>query len=130
MLRNQPTLSLDLALLALPAEQQRPVLQTHIQKTLAQVLRMAPERIEPKTPLGLLGLESIMSVEFRNRLEASLTKQQILELYLNEIFLGYRSYGVAAAAYNFRKLLKGLALLLRPWINAFRFVRVPMPRVA
>jgi acyl carrier protein len=47
-------------------------LQAHIQKTLAQVLRMAPERIEPKTPLGLLGLESLMSVEFRNRLEASL----------------------------------------------------------
>ena len=37
---------------------------------------------------------------------------------------------LAAAAYNFRKLLKGLALLLRPWINAFRFVLVPMPRVA
>ena len=46
-----------------------------------------------------------------SRLEKTLTKQQILELYLNEIWLGYRSYGVGAAAYNyFGKSLNDLDL--------------------
>ncbi len=36
-----------------------------------------------------------------HRLEQSLDTQQILELYLNEIWLGYRSFGVGAAAYNY-----------------------------
>ncbi|HEY7900484.1 MAG TPA: penicillin-binding protein 1A [Caulobacteraceae bacterium] len=45
------------------------------------------------------------------RLEQSLSKRQILELYLNDIWLGYRSYGVAAAAYNyFGKSINDLTL--------------------
>ncbi len=35
------------------------------------------------------------------RIESSFTKDQILELYLNEIFLGLNSYGIAAAALNY-----------------------------
>jgi penicillin-binding protein 1A len=35
------------------------------------------------------------------RIEKSFTKDQILELYLNEIFLGMNSYGVAAASLNY-----------------------------
>ncbi len=35
------------------------------------------------------------------RIEAAFTKDQILELYLNEIFLGLNSYGIAAASLNY-----------------------------
>jgi len=43
------------------------------------------------------------------RMENELTKDQILELYLNKMFLGHRSYGVAAAAeYYYGKTLEQL----------------------
>ncbi len=45
------------------------------------------------------------------RIEKSFTKDQIMELYLNEIFLGMNSYGVAAASLNyFGKSLNDLPL--------------------
>ncbi len=45
------------------------------------------------------------------RIEQAFTKEHILELYLNEIYLGNRSYGVAAAALNyFGKSLSELTL--------------------
>jgi penicillin-binding protein 1A len=45
------------------------------------------------------------------RIERAFTKDHILELYLNEIYLGNRSYGVAAAALNyFDKSLEELTI--------------------
>ncbi len=45
------------------------------------------------------------------RIERALPKNRILELYLNEIYLGFGSYGVAAAALNyFNKSLDSLTI--------------------
>ena len=51
--------------------------------------------------------EAILAI----RMEDALTKDQLLELYLNEIFLGQRAYGVAAAALTyFDKSLEQLTI--------------------
>ena len=53
------------------------------------------------------------------RLERTFTKQQLLELYLNEIYLGIGSYGVAAAALNyFDKPLSDLTIAEAAYLAA------------
>ncbi len=72
----------------------------------------------------LLTNEASMERKFKEailaiRIEDTLTKDRILELYLNEIYLGYRSYGVAAAALNyFNKSLDDLTLAEAAYIAA------------
>jgi len=52
----------------------------------------------------------IKEIILATRLEETLDKERILELYLNEIFLGQNSYGVTAAAQTyFNKTLRELA---------------------
>lgn len=53
----------------------------------------------------------IREIVLAMRIESALSKEQILELYLNEIFLGNRAYGVAAAAQTyFNKSLRDLSI--------------------
>ncbi|WP_215904984.1 penicillin-binding protein 1A [Rhodovibrio salinarum] len=53
------------------------------------------------------------------RMEQTFTKDRILELYLNEIYLGSRSYGVAAAALNyFNKSLDNLTVAEAAYLAA------------
>ncbi len=57
------------------------------------------------------GERKIREIILAYRVEQTLSKDQILELYLNEIFLGQNSYGVAAAAQSyFNKTLDELEL--------------------
>lgn len=64
----------------------------------------------------LLGNEQTMTRKLKEalivqRIEGAFTKDQILELYLNDIFLGLNSYGIAAASLNyFGKPLDKLSL--------------------
>ncbi len=59
--------------------------------------------------------EAILAI----RIERAFTKNKILELYLNEIYLGYGSYGVAAAALNyFNKSLNELTIAEAAYLAA------------
>ncbi|AKO36271.1 penicillin-binding protein [[Haemophilus] ducreyi] len=73
-----------------------------ITQQLARNFFLTPERnLERKIKEAILALE----------IEHVLNKEEILELYLNKIYLGYRSYGVAAAAKTyFGKSLDQLTL--------------------
>jgi len=54
------------------------------------------------TRKGAKGIErKIKEIILATRLEESLSKDRILEIYMNQIDLGYRSFGVAAAAQTY-----------------------------
>jgi penicillin-binding protein 1A len=65
------------------------------------------------------GERKIKEIILATRLENTLSKDEILELYLNEIFLGQNSYGVTAAAQvYFAKSLEELTLAETAYLAA------------
>ena len=65
------------------------------------------------------GERKIKEIILATRLESTLSKDEILELYLNEIFLGQNSYGVTAAAQSyFGKSLDELTLAEAAYLAA------------
>jgi penicillin-binding protein 1A len=80
-----------------------------ITQQLAKSVLGRPEGFGQDAELSLL--QKAREAIYARRLEDVYTKEQILLLYLNRIFLGHHSYGVRAAAQNyFRKDLRDLDL--------------------
>lgn len=56
-------------------------------------------------------IEKVQEILISLRIESMLSKDQIMEIYLNQIFLGYRSYGVESAAQTyFGKSVKDISI--------------------
>lgn len=60
------------AILALPEAQRRGAMTDRVRSLVAEVLQLSPATISPVIPFGKQGLDSLMAVEFRNRLELEL----------------------------------------------------------
>jgi NADP-dependent 3-hydroxy acid dehydrogenase YdfG/acyl carrier protein len=56
---------------AQPGRQRREVLVQRCRKEIGQVLKLQPDRIDPSAPLASLGLDSLMGLELRKRLETA-----------------------------------------------------------
>jgi nucleoside-diphosphate-sugar epimerase/acyl carrier protein len=67
-----PTGHMRPALAAAAPEGRRALLLSHLKEQFGQVLRIDPAQIDANVALGSLGLDSLMGLEIRNRLEASL----------------------------------------------------------
>jgi acyl transferase domain-containing protein/acyl carrier protein len=50
----------------------RQMLEIAVRDTAARVLRISPRKLDSRRPLGTMGLDSLMAIELRNRLEALL----------------------------------------------------------
>jgi acyl transferase domain-containing protein/NAD(P)-dependent dehydrogenase (short-subunit alcohol dehydrogenase family) len=70
--RSVPATRFKQELLSAPADRRRVLLERHVAEELAAVLRTTAARVAPTTPFGALGLDSLASLELRNRLERSL----------------------------------------------------------
>jgi acyl carrier protein len=77
------------------------MLESYLRERLSQVLRIDPSRVGRHEPFRGLGLDSLMSLELRNRIEAA------LDLKLSVTLLWARSTLMALAAYLLEQL--GLA---------------------
>jgi acyl transferase domain-containing protein/acyl carrier protein len=61
-------------LASISASKRRPVLERLVKDAVARVLKIEAGRLDPRKPLGNMGLNSLMAMELRNRLEIALDR--------------------------------------------------------
>jgi len=59
-------------ILAAEPEERRPLLEQFLVEQIAQVLKCSPDKVDAHQPLNRLGIDSLMAVELKNRVEADL----------------------------------------------------------
>jgi acyl carrier protein len=69
---TQESTSWKQVLLKAPVGERQTLLESHIKKQVGLVLGLDPARVDPRIPFGKMGMDSLMAIEFRNRLETSL----------------------------------------------------------
>jgi len=60
------------ALLALDASERRQWLETYIRKEVARVMQIDPDQFDGQRPLNTIGMDSLMGIELKNRVESDL----------------------------------------------------------
>jgi acyl carrier protein len=60
------------SLLTAQPEERQGILEAYIQKEVARVLQLDPSRLDVKRPLNTVGLDSLMSIELKTRIETGL----------------------------------------------------------
>jgi NADPH:quinone reductase-like Zn-dependent oxidoreductase/acyl carrier protein len=81
--RKQDDLTLE-SLLAIEPDQRQPLLIAHLQKELAIVLGLETAEVDPQEPLNNLGLDSLMMLELRQRLENGLGIELSIESLIQD----------------------------------------------
>jgi myxalamid-type polyketide synthase MxaE and MxaD len=97
---DEPTLRGRLA--AASAPERRQLLDSVVRESVGKVLKVASARLDPRKALGTLGLNSLMAMELRNRLEAALGRSLSATLAWNyptvEALVGYLAGGDGGVA--------------------------------